>query len=312
MSTCLMDRIYLGAGLTFFDVRYVWAGHPGIPLMFLIYSISKMFYWLGLLFGASVPFEIFTAKNIFWVIFITKSAITFVYILSFCILYRIALIFLTETASKIAVLSYATSVIILYYMNKISPEPLLVLFALLGIFWMWKYVENHHDYKGYIFLALSAFAGIVAVMTKIMIAAPLVVFLPAYILLHQGISLKNKILGTGLFLCFGVIFFILIGWKVDWPSFFDFWKNYAPSNPTSTSDSSPLFYFNQSISYIISFFFSVIHGFFSFFSISGLTSGNVNRKLTICDNRILTTPERCLKFEMTRVNHLTPSLSGRA
>ena len=40
--------------------------------------------------------------------------------------------------------------------------------------------------------------------------------------------------------------------------------------------------------------------------------GNVNRKLTICDNLILTTPERCLKFEMTRVNHLTPSLSERA
>ena len=40
--------------------------------------------------------------------------------------------------------------------------------------------------------------------------------------------------------------------------------------------------------------------------------GNVNRNLTICDNRILTTPERCLNFEMTRVDHLTPSLSGRA
>jgi hypothetical protein len=40
--------------------------------------------------------------------------------------------------------------------------------------------------------------------------------------------------------------------------------------------------------------------------------GNVNRKLTICDNPILTTPERCLKFEMTKVNHLTLSLSGRA
>jgi hypothetical protein len=38
-------------------------------------------------------------------------------------------------------------------------------------------------------------------------------------------------------------------------------------------------------------------------------SGNVNRILTICDNRILTTPELCLKIEMTRVNHLTPSLS---
>ena len=37
--------------------------------------------------------------------------------------------------------------------------------------------------------------------------------------------------------------------------------------------------------------------------------GNVNRILTICDNRILTTPELCLKIEMTRVNHLTPSLS---
>ena len=29
------------------------------------------------------------------------------------------------------------------------------------------------------------------------------------------------------------------------------------------------------------------------------------RKLTICDNRILTTPERCLKFEMTRVRRRT-------
>jgi hypothetical protein len=30
--------------------------------------------------------------------------------------------------------------------------------------------------------------------------------------------------------------------------------------------------------------------------------------LTTCDNRILTTPEQGLKFEMTRVNHL-PSLA---
>ena len=38
--------------------------------------------------------------------------------------------------------------------------------------------------------------------------------------------------------------------------------------------------------------------------------GNVNRKLTICDNPILTTPERCLKFEMTKVNHLTLGHEG--
>lgn len=49
-----------------------------------------------------------------------------------------------------------------------------------------------------------------------------------------------------------------------------------------------------------------------FYNATFPSAGNVNRKLTICDNRILTTPERCLKFEMTRVNHLTPSLSGRA
>jgi type I restriction enzyme R subunit len=41
-------------------------------------------------------------------------------------------------------------------------------------------------------------------------------------------------------------------------------------------------------------------------------NGNVNRNLTICDNPILTTPEQSLKFEMTRVNHLTPSLLERA
>ena len=267
------DGFYLGAGLTFFDERYVWVGHPGIPLMFLIHSISKVFYWLGLLFGASVPIETFTAKNIFWIILVTKSAITIVHILSFCILYRISLIFLTKTASKIAILSYATSVIILYYMNKISPEPLLVLFVLLSIFWIWKYVENHHKYKGYIWLALSAFAGIAAVMTKIMIATPLVAFLPAYILLHQGISLKNKMSGTCLFLCFGAMFFILLGWKVDWYYFFQFWSQYAPSNPDSTGGVYPLFSFIQAISHIITnFLFIMADGLFSFFSISGLTS----------------------------------------
>ena len=36
--------------------------------------------------------------------------------------------------------------------------------------------------------------------------------------------------------------------------------------------------------------------------------GNDNRKLTICDNRILTTLEQSLSFEMTRGNHLTSSL----
>ncbi len=45
-----------------------------------------------------------------------------------------------------------------------------------------------------------------------------------------------------------------------------------------------------------------------------ILGGNDNRKLTICDHRILTTPARCLciAFEMTRVNHLTPVLSGKA
>lgn len=49
-------------------------------------------------------------------------------------------------------------------------------------------------------------------------------------------------------------------------------------------------------------------------SVHALRHGNDNRKLTICDHRILTTPARCLciAFEMTRVNHLTPVLSGKA
>jgi hypothetical protein len=48
------------------------------------------------------------------------------------------------------------------------------------------------------------------------------------------------------------------------------------------------------------------------FAQMGNMYGNVNRKLTICDNPNLTTPEQSLKFEMTRVNHLTPLLLERA
>jgi len=41
--------------------------------------------------------------------------------------------------------------------------------------------------------------------------------------------------------------------------------------------------------------------------VEALQAGNVNRTLTICNHRILTTPEQCFNFEILRVNHLTPS-----
>lgn len=258
------DGFYLGVGLTFFDQRYTWVGHPGIPLVALIYTVARACHGIGMALGDSAPFESFAAKQAATVILASKIAVSLFHILSFAMLYRIGRIFLTKQAARIAVLAYATSAIVLYYMNKISPEPLWVFFALLSLFALWKYVETHRSRQKYLFLALAAFAAMAAVTTKIMIAFPLVFFVPLYILGHGEMTQRDKRVGIALFFLFSSLFFATLGWKVDWIGFITFWLQYSPTQAPSGNVSPeihPLFAF---IRFLIHLSVSLAEGFLSF------------------------------------------------
>lgn len=235
---------YLGSGITFFNQRYIsWVGHPGIPLMALIQVIARSLYGCALIDGISVPFEAYAAKNMVKIILVSKLAISLMHMLSFYVLYIFALKLLKKKEmALLTVLAYATTYPVLFYFNNISPEPIMLLFTLLAILFIWKYLESaykHNNLRAYGFIVFAAFATACALLTKMMITAPLALFICLLILAHphslsgneQKLRLKQRIGNSIIYLFFFGLFIIIIGWKINWNKFFEFWFYYSPGTP---------------------------------------------------------------------------------
>ena len=174
---------YLASGMSFFDQRYSWVGHPGLFLMLLIQSIARLYYWCcSICIGTTAPYYSFLAKNLFGLIFITKLVSTIIHLLSFYALYSLALtLFRNNWLAINSVVAYSTTYAVLFYINYIVPEPLLLLFTLLSISCAWKFYENweqNNKTRGYQYIVLSAFFAVAALYTKVMIIAPVIVFIP--------------------------------------------------------------------------------------------------------------------------------------
>ncbi|MDD5492391.1 MAG: hypothetical protein PHV60_06910 [bacterium] len=224
------DGMYLASGLAFFDHKYVsYVGHPGISLMFLIQITARLMYWVYGIFHNNGSFAAYAATHIFWILFTIRMVMVSLFILAFYVLYKMSLVFLSRALSQIAVLVYASSFIILYYLNKISPEPILVISVLLTIYWSWRYLLNADNNKGYFFLFLTAVATAIALATKILIVAPLAVFIPVFILSRGELKPKKRILDVILYIF--ILFLVFAGLvpKVDWKYFIGFWLDYGPT-----------------------------------------------------------------------------------
>jgi hypothetical protein len=244
---------YLGSGIALFSQRYAananWPGHPGITLMFLIQIISRGLHWLAILFGPTVSYEAYVAKNMFWIILIAKIAISLLYLISSYVVY----IFTLELINKkeialLAVISYLTTYPVLAYFNNISPEPLMIIFTLLSILFILKYKKHPFSYKDnnlqpFKYLGLSALLTACSLGTKIVFAIPLVVLIFLFVLLEKHslnskkikFSLTRRLSDSGLFLFLLVIFLIPIYWKVDLNNFFHYWFFYSPGSPSYIS-----------------------------------------------------------------------------
>jgi hypothetical protein len=238
---------YLTSGLTFFKQdKILWAGHPGFTLMLAIQIMTKIYYWLCTLVPRTgIPFETFVAKNIFWVIWISKILITIVHLLSFFALYTVARAILKDRRSSyVAVVAYASSYPVLYYINNISPEPFLVAFTLLAVYFIWRYYENLEKIRiSYQYLFLASGCSAAAFYTKIIFIAPFIVLLPIYLLLQRRnlarpdaiIPLPRRALDSGIFILMSVPSFILGSMKLNWQGFISLWINVSSFGPNGKS-----------------------------------------------------------------------------
>lgn len=232
---------YIAGGIDLFGSgKYTpFFGHPGLPLMFLIHFIAKTGYFLFMLLGGTADFEMFAAKNVRWIIFYSKAATICITLLSFILLYFVSRK-LTENKNiaLLTVVAYATTLPVLYYADRISPESFLVLFTLLTFFSIWKFqesIDKRKELKAYQFIILAAFASVGAVYSKLHLSYPLIPFAFAYILtvrektaIEHGPSLRMRFLPPVIFICFAAFFLYLGSLKTDWRAFFNLWKDWGP------------------------------------------------------------------------------------
>jgi hypothetical protein len=221
---------YLGSAILLFDQpKAPFVGHPGLTLMLVCQLVARTVCGLS---GSSLPFQQFAGKDIYWVTLAAMVSMTALFLVTFAALERVAIRILEEERlAMLAVLAFATSYPVLYYLNKISPESLLVTFTLLAFLWLWKYYELGDSPAAVGFLALSAQASVAAVYTKFHIAAPILLFIPFQLLCRRGRRRVLAVRDAGLYVLFSMPLLVLGTLKVDWAYFFRFWFAYAPGHP---------------------------------------------------------------------------------
>lgn len=127
--------------------------------------------------AGNLNFTEFTARNIHRVFFLSKCLISVLHLLSFFLFFLFSQKLLSnKRAAWIAMLAYATSFPILYYMSRISVEPLMVIFFLSTFLSIWSYNSHWQKknwWKTYLLAGLAGAMAISGLVTKLNHLAPL-------------------------------------------------------------------------------------------------------------------------------------------
>lgn len=222
------DGYYLAAGIMFFDGPFAaWYGHPGLPLQFMIGSIAKGMHALSGDWN-HLAYPAFVAQNQYEIILATKIAMTICHLVSFYFLFKLARILLEEWESKIAVILFATTAINLTYINKISPEPFLLLFVLAGSYFSIRAVAHADATRACGLICIAGISAALAMLTKLTVTFLLPVYYLLWILIYPRIHARRKVVLVACFIVSCLAGLFLVGKKINWGDFFSFWNAWSP------------------------------------------------------------------------------------
>lgn len=197
---------YIPAAHELFDHpgRSCFAGHPGIPLVFLLSAEQWLLYGVARLFGSPLEFTPFIARHTLPVWAAAKLTMAVLHLASFVTLYAFARAILRRRdLALLAVGLYMTSFPVAYYQTRVSVEPLANAFFFGTLIALTK-VEAATTGAIARMLRWAAVAGFLAVsalFTKIHIMAAWPAFAVVWLLVvaarGQGVALRRR-LGAGL------------------------------------------------------------------------------------------------------------------
>ena len=146
----------------------LFVGHPGSTLLPLLLGVQSGLYAVAGAEGTS--FTRFTAQHLPSVFLLSKLLMTALHLVSFVAVYKLARKMLDdESSAEFAALGYATSFPVLYFLSRISVEPLLVTFFALAFLATWRYQAlalDHRLGRALAFVALAAGAAVSGAVTK--------------------------------------------------------------------------------------------------------------------------------------------------
>jgi hypothetical protein len=214
--------------------RTCFHGHPGVPLVLLLSVEQAASYGLGHLADSRLSFTQYTARHVREVWIAAKIGSVVLHLLCFAALYVYArAITRRRDLALLATATYATSFPVLYFLNRVSVEPLMNLFFLSTIVCV---VRSEKAGPGApwpaIWAAAAGVCSVSAFFTKIHLMAAWPVWAGIGILLGVGAAKQRPLLRRlallGAFGAGALGATLIYNQFVDWQAFASFWQQIRP------------------------------------------------------------------------------------
>lgn len=205
----------------------LYDGHPGAALTPLLRGVQSLLYALAA--PEDTSFTRFTAQHLPLVFLVSKLLMTVLHLVSFVAVYALSKALLRDArAAAFAVVGYATSFPVLYFISRISVEPLMVTFFAVAFLAVWRFQDRLAERNvgaalGYV--ALAALAGVSGALTKLAFLGPLPFFLWLYVVASTGhATWRTRIVSSCAFAAVGLAALLAYSQIIDWRAFFEQWR----------------------------------------------------------------------------------------
>ncbi len=201
----------------------LFPGHPGTPLQLGLLGVQ------GAYFTAVAPdgmgFTEFTARHIDRVHELSKLFATALHLASFFAVYAFAARLLSSRrAARFATFAYATSFPVLYFLSRVSVEPLMVLFFCTTVLAVWRAQREYE--RGASGAAWCALAGVLAasgLVTKLHFLGPLPGFAMLVLFVGTKAPRRERIRAVLAVLVGTAVALAAWSFVIDWGELADKW-----------------------------------------------------------------------------------------
>jgi hypothetical protein len=215
------------------DQGPLFPGHPGTTLQLLLCALQHVYHWVAGDDGYS--FTAFTARHIARVFFLSKMLVATLHALCVYFVYRLArALHQRKGAAVAAALGYATCLPFLYFLSRISVEPLLVLFfvtTFLSLVACHRRLEAGDSRGALVSAGLAGALAVSGSFSKLNLLGPLPFFGLAYLLARGGfgaaalVPLSRRLPSCLSFALTTLLAGLLYSQLVDWGDFEGLWRD---------------------------------------------------------------------------------------